>query len=77
MRDENVSGLTPLDIFWTHDYPIDFKQAKCMGLPVSDALPDEVCALMALYRTPTQRGPGVEYVPIPGDGGRRLPQDRR
>jgi hypothetical protein len=56
---------------WTHDYPIDIDQAKAMGLPVSDAMPDEVYALMALYRTPTQRRPGVEYVPIPGDTGRR------
>lgn len=62
---------------WTHDYPIDYEQAKAMGLPVWDAMPDDVYALMALCRTPTQRRPGVEYAPIPGDGGRRLPQDRR
>jgi ClpP class serine protease len=62
---------------WTHDYPIDCAQAKAMGLPVSDAMPKEVYALMALYRQPTQRRPAVEYVPAPADRGRRMSEDRR
>lgn len=55
---------------WTHDYPIDYAQAKELGLPVSDVMPREVYALMALYRTPTQRRPGVEYVAVPANTGR-------
>lgn len=55
---------------WTHDYPIDCQQARAMGLPVSDAMPKEVYRLMALYKQPTQRRPGVEYVPVPADSRR-------
>ena len=50
---------------WTHDYPIDSERARGLGLPVSEAMPAEVYALMALYPQPTQRRPSVEYVPIP------------
>lgn len=61
---------------WTHDYPIDYDQAKNMGLPVSDTLPKEIYTLMALYPQPTQRRQSVEFVPVPsgqqpGSGIRR------
>ena len=50
---------------WTHDYPINFDEAKAMGLRVSDAMPAEVYALMDLYPQARQRRPGVEYIPAP------------
>jgi ClpP class serine protease len=50
---------------WTHDYPIDFEQAKDMGLPVSDQMPEEVYKLMELYPQARQQRPGVEFIPIP------------
>ncbi len=50
---------------WTHDYPIDFKQASAMGLKVTEGLPVDVYALMDLYPQPTQRRPSVSYIPIP------------
>ena len=50
---------------WTHDYPIDFEQAKSMGLPVSDQMPEEVYELMELYPQARQQRPGVEFIPIP------------
>ena len=50
---------------WTHDYPIDFEQAREMGLPVSSQMPEEVYQLMELYPQSRQQRPGVEFVPIP------------
>jgi ClpP class serine protease len=50
---------------WTHDYPIDFEQAKEMGLPVSDQMPEEVYQLMELYTQARPQRPGVEFIPIP------------
>ncbi len=50
---------------WTHDYPISFEQAKELGFPVSDALPETVHRLMTLYPQPAQRRPSVQYVPVP------------
>jgi ClpP class serine protease len=49
---------------WTHDYPIRLDEAKALGLPVSDALPEAAHKLMRLY---PQRGrrPSVEFIPIP------------
>lgn len=57
---------------WTHDYPVSFEQAKELGLPVSDALPETVHKLMTLYPQPSQRRPSVQYVPVPY-GGRNGP----
>jgi len=62
---------------WTHDYPITFEEAQELGLPVSNDMPEEVYALMSLYRQPTQRRPSVQYIPVPyrreeePKGGRR------
>src|SRR4030042_813482 len=50
---------------WTHDYPIDLEEAKAMGLPVSDQMPDEVYQLMDLYPQAKPQRPGVEFIPIP------------
>ena len=64
---------------WTHDYPIDFEQAKEMGLPVNEQMPREVYDLMELYPQSGMRRPSVEFVPTPyfppsrqpGKGGHR------
>ncbi|HXF83567.1 MAG TPA: hypothetical protein VNN19_12525 [bacterium] len=50
---------------WTHDYPIDFEEAKALGLRVSDAMPEEIYRLMDLYPQTRQQRPGVEYIPTP------------
>lgn len=50
---------------WTHDYPIDFEQAKEMGLLVSEQMPKEVYELMDLYPQAGQRRPSVEFIPAP------------
>jgi len=50
---------------WTHDYPIDFEQAKKWGFPVSDEMPKEIYELMELYPQARQQRPGVEFIPIP------------
>ncbi len=34
---------------WTHDYPIRLEEARGLGLPVSDAVPELVYQLMELY----------------------------
>jgi ClpP class serine protease len=64
---------------WTHDYPIDFEQAKEMGLPVNEKMPREVYDLMDLYPQSGTHRPSVEFVPTPyfppsrqpGKGGHR------
>ncbi len=50
---------------WTHDYPIDFEQAKDLGLPVNDQVPKEIYDLMELYPQAGQRRPSVEFIPVP------------
>ena len=50
---------------WTHDYPIDFEQAKEMGLPVNDMMLKEVYELMELYPQSGLRRPSVEFIPTP------------
>jgi len=52
---------------WTHDYPITYEEAKEMGLPVSNEMPEEIYALMDLCPQPTQRRPSVQYIPLPYD----------
>ncbi len=56
---------------WTHDYPITFDRAKDLGLPVSDAIPEEVLELMALYPQPVRRASGVEFLPGPRERSNR------
>ena len=50
---------------WTHDYPIDFEQAKELGLPVNDQMIREVYDLMELYQQAGMRRPSVEFIPTP------------
>ena len=50
---------------WTHDYPIRLEEARALGLPVSDAVPDVVYELMTLYPRRSQRRPSVEFIPTP------------
>ncbi len=50
---------------WTHDYPIRLEEARALGLPVSDEVPDAVYELMALYPRRSQRRPSVEFIPTP------------
>lgn len=50
---------------WTHDYPIDYEEAKALGLRVSEQMPEEIYRLMDLYPQARQQRPGVEYIPTP------------
>ena len=50
---------------WTHDYPIRLEEARALGLPVSDAVPESVYQLMTLYPRRSQRRPSVEFIPTP------------
>jgi ClpP class serine protease len=50
---------------WTHDYPVSCEEAKEMGLPVSDQMPEEIYQLMDLYPQAKQQRPGVEFIPVP------------
>lgn len=57
---------------WTHDHPITCDEAKDLGLPVRDDMPESILHLLSLYPQPTTRVPTVEYIP----GPRRI-RDRR
>jgi ClpP class serine protease len=50
---------------WTHDYPIDFEEARALGLRVTEGMPEEIYRLMDLYPQSRQQRPGVEYIPTP------------
>lgn len=50
---------------WTHDHPITFEDAKKIGLPVRDDMPEDILRLLALYPQPVRRQPTVEYTPLP------------
>ncbi|BAA29354.1 SDH family Clp fold serine proteinase [Pyrococcus horikoshii] len=50
---------------WTHDYPITVEEAKKLGLNVSTDVPEEVYALMELYKQPIRQRGTVEFVPYP------------
>jgi len=50
--------------YWTHDYPITVEMAKELGLDVSTDMPEEIYALMELYKQTEQRRPSVQYIPI-------------
>jgi ClpP class serine protease len=50
---------------WTHDYPIRIDEARELGLPVEEGLPEEVYTLMDLYPRRSQRRPSVEFIPVP------------
>ena len=66
MRDEAEALADTLsEGRWTHDYPIRLEQARELGLPVSDALPEAVYELMDRYQRRAQRRPSVEFIPTP------------
>jgi ClpP class serine protease len=67
MDDEGARRLAALlsEGCWTHDYPIRLEEARELGLPVSDAVPDVVYGLMTLYPRRSQRRPSVEFIPTP------------
>ncbi len=48
---------------WTHDHPITVEEAKKLGLPVKEGIPEEIYALMELYPAPMMQKSGVEYIP--------------
>ncbi|AEC51713.1 hypothetical protein PNA2_0797 [Pyrococcus sp. NA2] len=50
---------------WTHDYPITVEEARKLGLNVSTDVPEEVYALMELYKQPVRQRGTVEFVPYP------------
>ena len=50
---------------WTHDYPITVEEARKLGLNVSTDVPEEVYALMDLYKQPVRERGTVEFVPYP------------
>ena len=50
---------------WTHDYPLRLEEARRLGLPVEEGLPDQVYTLMELYPRRAQRRPSVEFIPVP------------
>ncbi len=62
---------------WTHDFPISFKLASSLGLPVKEGLPDEIFELMKLYPQPPQSRPTVEYIPGPHRPFRRFPDQEK
>lgn len=46
---------------WTHDYPINYTEARDLGLPVSRDMPDDIMELMALFPDTIRRQSGVKY----------------
>jgi ClpP class serine protease len=50
---------------WTHDYPIVFEEAKSLGFPVTEPLPEEIYQLMDLFPQATAQRPSVQYIPVP------------
>jgi ClpP class serine protease len=61
---------------WTHDFPIDFRLARSLGLTVSTDLPDKVRKLMGMFPQPRGRRPSVEYIPVPYRQPRSYGSDR-
>jgi len=57
---------------WTHDHPITFEQAKELGLPVRDDIPEIVLRLLELYPQPVRSQPTVEYIPVPRRSGKNV-----
>ncbi len=50
---------------WTHDYPIILEEARNLGFPVTDQVPEEVYQLMDLFPQANPRRPSVQYIPVP------------
>ncbi len=60
---------------YTHDDPITVSEARELGLPVEEGIPDEAYEVMALFPQAGGRRPSVQYIPLPAPpeppGGRR------
>ncbi len=65
--EEKAKGLAQIltEGRWTHDYPITVEHAKELGLHVETDVPQEVYALMDLYKQPMKQRGTVEYMPYP------------
>lgn len=50
---------------YTHDDPITLTEARALGLPVEEGIPEEAYALMELFRQAGGRRPSVQYIPLP------------
>ena len=50
---------------YTHDDPITLTEARELGLPVEEGIPDEAYALMNLFPQSGNRRPSVQFVPLP------------
>jgi ClpP class serine protease len=58
---------------WTHDYPIHYAEARALGLNVSNDMPKEIMALMALFPETIRRQPSVRYLEEEHGGEAKLP----
>lgn len=52
----------------THDYPITVEHARNLGLHVETDVPEEVYALMELYKQPMKQRGTIEFMPYPVKG---------
>ena len=55
---------------YTHDDPITLTEARDLGLPVEEGIPEEAYALMELFRQAGGRRPSVQYIPLPSPSER-------
>ena len=62
---------------WTHDYPITLGEARELGLPAREGLPEEIYYLMELYPQAGPRRPSVEYIPAPYRPAPKAPGEGR
>jgi len=61
---------------WTHDYPITFEEAKNLGLPVSDEVPDYIYEFMQYFPQPKRTESSVQYIPLPYKKEGSAPSDK-
>ena len=50
---------------WTHDYAITFDEARELGFPVSEDMPDEIYQFMSYFPQAKRSEPSVQYFPVP------------
>jgi ClpP class serine protease len=60
------TGRTLTEGRWTHDFPINVRVARELGLKINTSMPREVYALMELYPQAPAKRPSVLYVDPPG-----------
>jgi ClpP class serine protease len=61
---------------WTHDYPIVLEEARNLGFPVTDQIPEEVYQLMDLFPQANPQRPSVQYIPVPYKKASEKPEKR-